>query len=46
MSEPNTENSEDNNLIVNAPNTQIHDRSLLWLGTCTSIKSHEVKLVK
>jgi hypothetical protein len=26
-------------------NTQIHDRSLSWLGTCTSIKSIRVKLV-
>jgi len=26
-------------------NTQIHDRSLPWLGTGTSIKSGEIKLV-
>jgi len=24
---------------IDIPNTQIHDRSLLWLGTGTSIKS-------
>jgi len=29
----------------NTPNTQINDRSLSWLGTCTSIKSGCVKLV-
>ena len=27
------------------PNTQIHDRLLFWLGTGTSIKSGEVKLL-
>ena len=27
------------------PSTQIHDRLLSWLGTCTSIKSSGDKLV-
>ena len=30
---------------VGTPNTQIHDRSLSWLGICTSIKRAGVKLV-
>ena len=34
----------ENDKIV-APNTQIHDRSLSWLGTDISIKSGRVKLV-
>ena len=29
---------------INTPNTQIHDPSLVWLGTGTSVKSGEVKL--
>ena len=29
----------------NTPKTHIHDRSLSWLGTGTSIKSGGVKLV-
>jgi hypothetical protein len=31
--------------LVDNPNTQIHDRSLSWLCTGTSIKSDAVKLV-
>jgi hypothetical protein len=23
---------------IDSPNTQTHDRSVIWLGTCTSIK--------
>jgi hypothetical protein len=30
---------------IDTPSTQIHDRSLSWLGTGTSIKSGGVKLV-
>ena len=30
---------------IDTPNTQIHDRSLSWLGTGTSITSGGVKLV-
>ena len=30
---------------IDTPNTQIHDGSLHWLGTCTSIKSGGVNLV-
>ena len=30
---------------IDAPNTQIHDRSFSWLGTVTSIKSGGTKLV-
>ena len=30
---------------IDTPNTQIHDRSLSWLGTGTPIKSGGVKLV-
>ena len=30
---------------IDTPNTQIHDHSLSWLGTGTSIKSGRVKLV-
>jgi len=30
---------------IDTPNTKIHDRSLSWLGTGTSIKSGGVKLV-
>jgi len=30
---------------IDTTNTQIHDRSLSWLGTDTSIKTGEVKLV-
>ncbi len=30
---------------IDAPNTQIHDHSLFWLGTGTSIKCGGVKLV-
>ena len=30
---------------TDTPNTQIHDNSLSWLGTVTSIKDGEVKLV-
>ena len=30
---------------VDTPNTQIHDSSLYWLGTGTSLKSGEAKLV-
>ena len=31
---------------IYTPNTKIHDRSLSWLGTVTSIARFEVKLVK
>ena len=30
---------------IDSPNVQIHDRSLSWLGTDTSIKSDKLKLV-
>ena len=30
---------------INTPKTYIHDQSLSWLGTDTSIKSDKVKLV-
>jgi hypothetical protein len=30
---------------IDTPNIQIHDHSISWLDTCTSIKSIEVKLV-
>ena len=33
------------NSYKDAPNTQIHDRSLSWLGTDTSVKSGGFKLV-
>jgi hypothetical protein len=33
------------NLEIHTPNTQIHDRSLSWLGTGNLIKSDGVKLV-
>ena len=35
----------DREIKIDTSNTQIHDRSLSWLGTCTSIKSIRVKLV-
>ena len=30
---------------IDTPNTQIHDHSILWVGTATSIKSGGFKLV-
>jgi hypothetical protein len=30
-------------VIIDSPNTQIHDHSLSWLGTGTSIKKYGVK---
>ena len=30
---------------VDTPNTQIHDRSIFWIDTGTSIKSVKVKLI-
>ena len=30
---------------ISTETTKIYDRSLSWLGTCTSMKSREVKLV-
>jgi len=30
---------------IETPNTQMHDRSISWLGTGTSIKTGGVKLV-
>ena len=30
---------------IDTSNTQIHDRSLFWLSTCTSITSGRIKLV-
>ena len=29
---------------IDSPNVQIHDRSLSWLGTATTIKSGRVKV--
>ena len=31
------------NIYIDTPNTQIHDRSLYWLSTGTSIKNEGVK---
>jgi len=40
-----SKNTIESNRKIAAPNKQIHDRSLSWLGTGFSIKSDGVKLI-